>query len=215
MSSEGILPDFRYAGMFLHDKSGFYLTHYRFYDPGAGRWLNRDPIGEAGGTNLYGYVGGNPVNRVDLLGLSAEDVRNIKKIIQREIDRIARNGQRLSSPIFNNVCRAIDGCDPTHDLKDCNEQTDAVKDALNKELKNFDDNWRFDSLNGLGHVWGVAMSSNKDDPIIYFDARANEISIGVPCSACSGWFGGIFDSGETSTPSSTQTQAAPPEIRMP
>jgi RHS repeat-associated protein len=55
--------------MFLHDKSGFYLTHYRFYDPGAGRWLNRDPIGEAGGTNLYGYVGGNPIRFVDPFGL--------------------------------------------------------------------------------------------------------------------------------------------------
>jgi RHS repeat-associated protein len=53
--------------MYRH-ASGLYLTHYRFYDPEAGRWLNRDPIGEHGGINLYAYVGGNPVNFVDPTG---------------------------------------------------------------------------------------------------------------------------------------------------
>jgi uncharacterized protein RhaS with RHS repeats len=46
------------------------LTKYRVYDPKDGRWLSRDPIGEAGGINLYAYVGGNPVNWIDPLGLS-------------------------------------------------------------------------------------------------------------------------------------------------
>ncbi|MCA9792361.1 MAG: RHS repeat-associated core domain-containing protein, partial [Candidatus Eremiobacteraeota bacterium] len=34
-----------------------------------GRFLSRDPIGFSGGLNLYGYVGGNPVNAVDPSGL--------------------------------------------------------------------------------------------------------------------------------------------------
>jgi hypothetical protein len=36
---------------------------------GLGKWPNRDPIGERGGLNLYGFVGNNPVNATDLLGL--------------------------------------------------------------------------------------------------------------------------------------------------
>jgi RHS repeat-associated protein len=47
------------------------LCTYRWYDPGTARWLTRDPIGYAGGSNLYGYVGGNPGGGVDPLGLAA------------------------------------------------------------------------------------------------------------------------------------------------
>lgn len=45
------------------------LTLFRAYDPQLGRWLSADPIGEAGGLNLYAYVGGNPINAWDDLGL--------------------------------------------------------------------------------------------------------------------------------------------------
>ena len=42
------------------------------YDPTIGRWLARDPIGEDGGINLYGYVGNGPFNYRDTLGLSPQ-----------------------------------------------------------------------------------------------------------------------------------------------
>jgi RHS repeat-associated protein len=70
----GQTTDYRYAGMFYLPETGLYLTHNRLYDPDAKRWLNRDPIGEVGGLNLYAYVGGNPVNFVDLLGLDPGDI---------------------------------------------------------------------------------------------------------------------------------------------
>ena len=37
-------------------------------DPRAGRWLNRDPLGEAAGLNMYAYVGNNPINLNDPSG---------------------------------------------------------------------------------------------------------------------------------------------------
>jgi hypothetical protein len=42
---------------------------YRYYDPLTGRWPSRDPIEEMGGINLYGFVGNDGVNLIDVLGL--------------------------------------------------------------------------------------------------------------------------------------------------
>jgi RHS repeat-associated protein len=43
----------------------------RPYDPNLQRWIQRDPVGERGGINLYQFVGNNPVNRFDPWGLNA------------------------------------------------------------------------------------------------------------------------------------------------
>jgi plasmid stabilization system protein ParE len=47
----------------------FAFPPYARYDPYFGRWLSRDPSGEGGGLNLYGYVAGDPVNATDPFGL--------------------------------------------------------------------------------------------------------------------------------------------------
>jgi integrase/recombinase XerD len=41
---------------------------YRYYDPKTGRWPSRDPIGEEGGFNLYGFVGNDGICGIDYLG---------------------------------------------------------------------------------------------------------------------------------------------------
>ena len=50
------------------DSSGLILCTHRYYDPNNGRWLTRDPLGYAGGVNLYGYCGNDPGNRWDPTG---------------------------------------------------------------------------------------------------------------------------------------------------
>ncbi len=46
---------------------------FRYYDPVTGRWLSRDPIGEYGGRNLYGFVLNSSINFVDLFGFMASN----------------------------------------------------------------------------------------------------------------------------------------------
>ena len=77
LAQTGPLADanlYRFSSKELHANSGLPYYVHRFYDPALHRWPNRDPIGEAGGVNLYGYVGNNPIGRIDPYGLAANEV---------------------------------------------------------------------------------------------------------------------------------------------
>lgn len=64
---------FAYTGRELNAFTGLYYYRARFYDANLGRFLSEDPIGLNGGINQFGYVGGNPINRIDPSGLSGWD----------------------------------------------------------------------------------------------------------------------------------------------
>gem|GEM_PF-3015986 len=56
------------SGYITDAATGLQLLGHRYYDPGAGRFINRDPVGQLGGLNLYCYVGNQPVNFFDSAG---------------------------------------------------------------------------------------------------------------------------------------------------
>ncbi|MFI5385565.1 MAG: RHS repeat-associated core domain-containing protein [Fimbriimonadales bacterium] len=56
-------------GYLLDRDTGLYLCRHRYYDPGSGRWVTRDPVGYRGGIGLYAYCGNGPVGSSDPRGL--------------------------------------------------------------------------------------------------------------------------------------------------
>lgn len=52
--------------------TGLYYARHRYYSPELGRWLSADPIGFAGGLNLYTGMANSPTNFVDPDGLDVE-----------------------------------------------------------------------------------------------------------------------------------------------
>ena len=72
MSMSGPLADFfrhRFSTKYFDPETGLYYYGYRFYSPTLMRWLNRDLMGEDGGTMLYGMCANNPIAGFDAFGL--------------------------------------------------------------------------------------------------------------------------------------------------
>ena len=57
-------------GYYTDTETGLLCLTHRYYDPGTGKFITRDPIGYEGGMNLYGFCGGNPVNEIDPSGFA-------------------------------------------------------------------------------------------------------------------------------------------------
>ena len=73
IASSGPMADvfaIRYSTKYFDIETGLYYYGYRFYSPELMRWITRDPIGEAGGVNLYAMCKNNPIFSFDKHGLA-------------------------------------------------------------------------------------------------------------------------------------------------
>jgi len=61
---------FRFSCEYTDDELGLVYYNYRHLNPSDGRWINRDPIAEQAGYNLYGFAGNNGINGIDKLGFA-------------------------------------------------------------------------------------------------------------------------------------------------
>jgi RHS repeat-associated protein len=58
----------RFSTKYTDNETGLIYYGFRYYDARNGRFINRDPIEERGGMNLYGFCGNDGVNQWDYLG---------------------------------------------------------------------------------------------------------------------------------------------------
>jgi RHS repeat-associated protein len=70
--SDGVSSSNMYQFTGRENDGGLYYYRNRYYSPALHRFIGQDPIGLAGGSNLYAYVRGNPIGFVDPFGLEGE-----------------------------------------------------------------------------------------------------------------------------------------------
>jgi RHS repeat-associated protein len=116
--SEGVQQPLRYMARELDAVTGLYYVRNRWYDPVANRFVSEDPIGLAGGINTYAYVGNDPLNLRDPLGLCPQGFKASETTVGT-----GRNARKVSVCIdsHGNMLLTVPGVSGTA-RQECNSQ---------------------------------------------------------------------------------------------
>lgn len=80
ISQSAIGNPYMFTARRADDETALYYYRARYYAFDIGRFLQTDPIGYSDGLNVYAYVGNNPVNLIDPMGLCKEDRSFLRKL---------------------------------------------------------------------------------------------------------------------------------------
>ncbi|MDF3129551.1 RHS repeat-associated core domain-containing protein [Kiritimatiellaeota bacterium B1221] len=139
---------------------------FRYYDPETGRWPNRDPMGEWGGLNVYGFVLNSPIDSWDYLGFVTYDYTDSVKAIYKAPELPAEKlgaesvqddaGRNCSGCRMGVICiRVTAPSKPV--IKQLEEDIDSSKGM--KQFKGISTGHVW--IVGL-HVWGPSKGKSKD-----------------------------------------------------
>ena len=148
------LNPFRSSTKYHDDEIGLCYYGYRYYDPGTGRWLSRDPVEEYGGVDIYGFVDNDAINILDLIGLKNTFLTWFK------------DG-------YITVCKgSSEGSSDNMLIKDKDVTTALIAETFGVslgELKAFPENKKIPDgvkLPGGTRVWIVLRTSDKDEMLL-------------------------------------------------
>jgi hypothetical protein len=161
---------------------------YRYFDPVTGRWQSRDPIGERGGVNLYGFVSNDGLNSRDYLGLKDDkDCHGIVRFghittINKKLDGTdeALNEDRKKSsdkdPANDPPPTAYTGCGSTEQNRLANEGGWGVPDTYPNNWPP-GGKWPNDESEKAPH--GPNFPDVKDDDYLNEDALISAITTNI------------------------------------
>nr|WP_321349289.1 RHS repeat-associated core domain-containing protein [uncultured Methanoregula sp.] len=94
-----LINPFRFSTKFIDDETGLVYYGYRYYCPGEGKWLSRDPIEEQGGVNIYGFVYNAPTQNLDSDGREV-----VEKVVYESVSQTFTDvppGEQYRNGTFN------------------------------------------------------------------------------------------------------------------
>lgn len=108
---------FGYVGYRYDHETGLYHTGARYYDPRLARFLQMDPIGQAGGLNLYAYVDNDPLNLVDPTGLIASKAAGVAdgayELVRKPAEDIMKLAGRFTEAPLDTAASVLNGLPQT------------------------------------------------------------------------------------------------------
>ena len=109
---------FQYSGRENDTDTNLYYYRARYYSPQLGRFISEDPLGLGGGMNTYAYVGGDPVEYVDPLGLVTTVVITYDGGIGSHAALYTSNGDEGKNPFIYDPAGSYDPESGTGDYID-------------------------------------------------------------------------------------------------
>jgi len=140
---EGVAKSIKFAGREYDPNAALYYNRARYYDPNTGRFTRTDPIGLAGGTNLYEYASGDPINKSDPSGLCTKWLHPIEC--------------RHRAPSVTERVMIVDAINRINDGEVCGGFADWLEEALKDgdiEVYDSDDPWY-----GMSHLTTIDVST--------------------------------------------------------
>jgi RHS repeat-associated protein len=166
---------FRFSTKYQDDETDLLYYGYRYYTASTGRWLSRDPLGEKAAFNLYGFVNGNPLSRIDTDG---REIGNICPICGSYYvgvcpnDGYPKNVKPRGGGTFEFCRRYI------QDPQGCCSKAANSCCGLHSYT-------RYTDSSGKRHGWGHAEGGPHDEPDTLLNAKETK------CASCTLAMGGL------------------------
>ena len=170
-TGNGNANPFRFSTKWFDDETGLYYYGYRYYSPRLGRWINRDPLEEDGGLNLYGLLGNCANNLVDPHGLDAD------------YDRCVENCRREGDILYS-MC--VKGADAAYNV--CIAGANRCRNACYSECTALGNHFLIAVCQrGCDSVYGIQYLLCRDAHIgALLGCELHRVASGNCCATCAG-----------------------------
>jgi len=112
VTDEATNNPFRFSTKYEDTETGFLYYGYRYYNPGTGRWLSRDPVEERGGLDLYAFNHNEPISAIDPYG----DASSVGRF-DVGIEPGGLTGHYFANVAIDYVAGATKGCANCHNIR--------------------------------------------------------------------------------------------------